>query len=247
MAEVTRVKRGAEKPRMPAGGRRMVVSSPGSGFTLIELMAVVLVIMLVVVLGLGLAGYVQKTAAIATTKSQLASIEAALEAYKSDWGCYPGTTSIRISTDGSAEASNNWLMYRALGGLCSNCARNYLSFPATQVHGDLTKLYATVSLTNLFDVFGQPFNYYCSPRTTLTNGQKPGATIAVAGLGVRTFTNLCTAGGQVNTASYDLFSYGPDRVTFLGMNISWGVPYYQGREVSFTNSQSAFDDITNWK
>src|SRR5690348_8091921 len=61
-------------------------------FTLIELMAVVLVVLILAAVGIGVAGYVQKKVAVSTTKSQIAAIEAALESYKADWGYYPRTS-----------------------------------------------------------------------------------------------------------------------------------------------------------
>src|SRR5690242_16235607 len=53
-------------------------------FTLIELMAVVLVICILSAIGFSVGGYVQRRMAVTTTKSQISTMEAALELYKSD-------------------------------------------------------------------------------------------------------------------------------------------------------------------
>jgi len=208
------------------GGRAKTFCRRIRAFTLIELMAVVLVILVLAAIGISVAGYVQKKVAIATTKSQIAAIEAALESYKSDWGYYPRTSSSRISSNGSAETTNNAILFRAL----FLQSRRYLNIPAPQVHANLMTTYITNNIvTNIFDVFGKSFNYYCSPTTpySLVNAS-PGYTF----------------GGQMNVSSYDLFSYGPDQWTLADrMASSW--PTVNNVRV-WTNATYALDDITNW-
>ena len=65
-----------------ASRRRVRLSS----FTLIELLGVVLIIIALFVIGFGVATYVQRRVAIATTRAQIAAIEVALESYRSDLG-----------------------------------------------------------------------------------------------------------------------------------------------------------------
>ena len=84
------------------------------GFTLIELLAVIVVIVLLAGIMLGVAGYVQNSIAISSTKTQLAAIQAGLEAYKSDWGAYPATGPGRISNRGDIEGSNNFILYNGI-------------------------------------------------------------------------------------------------------------------------------------
>ncbi|MCG3147368.1 MAG: hypothetical protein PCFJNLEI_00807 [Verrucomicrobiae bacterium] len=214
-------------------------SSPNSrGFTLIELLAVVLVVLVLAAIGLGVAGYVQKKVAIATTKSQIAAIEAALESYKSDWGYYPLTTPQRISTDNSAELTNNAILYRAL----FEHGKRYLTFPAAQLHSELNVTYSTG--TNIFDIYGRPFNYYCSPTTAFGMTNRP----PVASVNTYIVTNKVTFGGQVNVATYDLFSYGPDRLTYWGTNTIFTTAYttYQPQGINWHDPKSALDDLTNW-
>ena len=221
-------------------------------FTLIELLAVMMVILLLAGIMLGVTSYVQKTVAISTTKAQLAAIGAALEMYKADWGFYPPTSPARISNSGIKESSNNATLYFALSAgnslSYSNCAstnciytvvrqgrKMYLKFPAAQIQTN-----STTALPNIYDPWGTPLNYYCSPRTdyaVLNNYPDP-----VTG------TNKgYSVGGQVNGLSYDLFSYGPDRLTYVR-----GSAYANGNfsgwyRVGWTANASAIDDIGNFK
>jgi prepilin-type N-terminal cleavage/methylation domain-containing protein len=218
-------------------------------FTLIELMAVVLVVLLLAAIGMGVAGYVQKKIAVSTTKSQIAAIEAALENYKSDWGYYPHTTAKRISHNNTVEQTNNLILCRAL----FNQGKQYLNFTKTQLHvsyvgtnyGWVASMGLTGSAVMMFDVYGTPFNYFCSPNTSYSLGMD------VTTNGTNLATNYFTIGGQINGASYDLFSYGRDRVTFADKNAStWPSPYNlsPGAEgLPWTNITAIIDDITNWR
>lgn len=67
---------------------KRVIKSP-SAFTLIEVMAVMVIIAILAGIVLGAAGYVQKRGAITATQSQIATIESAIERYKADFGAYP--------------------------------------------------------------------------------------------------------------------------------------------------------------
>jgi len=189
-------------------------------FTLIELMAVVLVVLLLAAIAMGVVGYVQKRMAAQTTRAQIAALEVALETYKSDWGYYPRTTPYRVSALGDKERVNNAILYRALSGTCSNCSKQYLNFSPSQLRAvrvggtDFTVVGSIIqadssSLTNIFDAWGTPFNYFnfSTNSYTVTTTNNPGYTI----------------GGQVNVATYDLWSYGADRYTHVP-----GVTTYTG-------------------
>ena len=88
------------------------------GFTLVELLTVMAIIMILAGLVLGTSGYVQKKGARARAEAEIAALSAALESYKADNGIYPrgpavattvGTTNIAANaTDGlDARASGN--------------------------------------------------------------------------------------------------------------------------------------------
>src|SRR2546423_1007409 len=103
------------KLRAAAAGPALRRARHGSrSFTLIELLAVVMVIVFLAALSTGIAGYVQKRVAAQNTRAQIALIEAALDNYKADFGYYPLTTPIRISTAVICESTNNAILYRAL-------------------------------------------------------------------------------------------------------------------------------------
>ena len=234
---------------MFAGRRRR---SGRAGFTLIEVLAVVMVILLLAGIMLGVSNYVQKTVAISTTKAQLTAIGAALEMYKADWGFYPPTGLGRISNSGVNESSNNATLYFALSPANSygntNCAstnciytivrqgrKTYLKFSAAQIQTN-----PTTALPNICDPWGTPFNYYCSPGTAyavLNNFPDP-----VTG------TNKGYAvGGQVNLGTYDLFSYGLDRLTYVPGSTNANGNFSGWSKVGWTYYSSAKDDIGNFK
>ena len=206
-------------------------------FTLIELLAVVMVIVLLAGIVLGVTGYVQNKTAITTAKTQIAAMGAALEMYKNDWGCYPATGPGRISRNQSCEGSNNLVLYRALSGVGGG--RKYLSFPASAIR---TNMYIAMTISGnttsemcgIFDPWGKLYNYYNSPRTPYAVIQ----TSAYAGY---------TLGGQVNVTTYDLFSYGPDGATYVPGSVAAANAWTAAASYPYTNPRAANDDIANWK
>ena len=204
-------------------------------FTLIELLAVMMVILLLAGIMIGVAGYVQKTMAVSVTKGQMAAMKMALESYKADFGYYPPTTPIHFSNQGGAESTNNAILYRAL---CGQGKRYLAKFPGSQI-----RVNASTGLTNIFDVFGTLFNYYNSPTTTSAlfsnNYVYPGGPID-------SLTGFAT-GGQVNPLSYDLLSCGPDCVTFVDTNCKLG-SWNDGPWINsgVKTKTSTLDDITSW-
>ena len=211
--------------------------SSQAGFTLIEVLAVVMVIMLLAGIILGVNSYVQNAVAISTAKAQLAAIEAGLEAYKFDWGAYPATGPGRISNRGHIEATNNFILYNALcpTNRAVTGRKTYVKFPAAQIRTNYT-----TGLPCICDPWGTPFNYYCSPSTAYSVSNNYPDPV--------TGTNTAfTMGGQVNGGTYDLFSYGPDKLTYVpgalwprGFNSGW-------RQEAWTNAISGKDDLGNFK
>ena len=229
-----------------AGARRR------RGFTLIELLGTLAVILLVAGITIGVVSFVQRRMAVMTTKAQLAALATALEAYKSDWGYYPGTYTPRISNIGDAEARNNNLLYRALTGATGPGAKAYLR-SLSQLQVRMNTVYGTNSIsgattnnvifsgTNWFDPFGKPNNYYNSPQTTFAVSNNVYSPQWGANSGY-------TVGGQVNVTSYDLFSYGPDHITYVrGASTNWFFNPWASPPAYVANPSSANDDIANWK
>jgi len=214
------------------------------GFTLIELLAVVVIILVLTGLVIRVAGYVRYQVAVSTTKAQLATITAALEMYKADWGYYPKSNTNRLSSSGIEQGFNNFILYASLaavnsytnigGSLQPSVIRTsrkvYMQFPAAQIRTNFaTQYYDTTldgtlqrntALPNIYDAFGQPILYYNSPQTAFS------------------LTTTTMSGGQVNPATYDLFSFGPDGDTYIGSKTQtgWTINHW-------TNPAAASDDI----
>lgn len=232
--------------------------SRSQAFTLVELMAVVLVICMLAAIGLSTAGYVQTRIAISSARGQMALLESALESYKSDWGYYPATEPARISNSGAREGLNNWYLYRALSG--ANGGKRYATFlpgmaRANTAVSPMTTGSTVQTFMNIYDPWGTPYNYYNSPATTFgVTNDIPTTWPAYAWPWTNSYWyGGCAYGGQVNGRSYDLLSYGPDRVTYVrgarplggGYNRAW----YGGTGASgdrWTNAVSALDDLANF-
>jgi general secretion pathway protein G len=61
------------------------------GFTLVEILTVLIIIITVVGMIIGAAGFAQRKASLARTQTEIATMEQALEAFKADKGFYPAT------------------------------------------------------------------------------------------------------------------------------------------------------------
>ena len=174
------------RPLYPqAFGVNLRNSSP-AGFTLVELLAALVIILVLAGLIVSAGKYALTKGATSRAQAEIAAMENALEHYKSDNGAYPRSTTTRRTASGiwtTIEIYNCTNLYSALNG-------KYFTFKANQLRG-------TGIGTYVVDPFGAPYNYYCNPG----------------------------APDQTNTASFDLWSYGPNGIDDEGTN----------------------DDITNWQ
>ncbi len=165
-----------------------------SGFTLIEIMVVLVIITILVGIVIGASKYAQTKAGTSRAKAEIAAMETALESFKSDNGYYP------ISTENQNNGTfNSILLYNNLtlgpGNNLTVGPKRYFTFKPNQLrdgHGTITfnincplpTGVTAVILTNvaIIDPFGTPYNY---------------------------FNNPCGSGGLNNSATFDLWSYGP--------------------------------------
>ena len=184
------------------------------GFTLVELLGVLIVIVMLASVLISVAGYVHTKAQIQTTRSFLFSIETALEAYKTDNGYYPLTGLAHFSlgggtlTSSAIQITNSCTLYRALTGVSGG--RKYMNFRPNQFQSP------TLQVTYIVDIFGRALNYYCiRPPTSVLE-----AVQVIDGLNQ---TNVIGNGGQVRTLSFDLFSNGPDTFTYIPFTNSWTI------------------------
>jgi len=214
---------------------------PRAGFTLIELLAVVIIIATLVGLVFGLFHYVDTGVKVSRTKAELAAMEMAIDSFKLDQGYYPTSSIVRVSCSSQAEAMNSAMLYQAL----VNGPRRYIQFTPRQIQNPYTIQWAanpnslgTIATNVIVDPWGRPYNYYCT------------APPLVAMLNVNLYASTGQAwqgsliGGQVNRVTYDLWSYGPNMITYAGPNpgfMDWL------RNGMWTASNGGGDDIGNFK
>jgi len=221
---------------------RTVILSQRS-FTLIELLAVCVVIALLAAILIGIANSVRQKMERTQTQADIAGLSMAIESYKNDIGTYPTSSLVRSSwiNPGSgkafwstAEINNSGLL---LAQLLSG-SKSYYRFRKDQtntltanVPTNSIPYWPSATMKVIVDRWGTPLNYYC------TYPVRP--TAAFLQTGVSGSWQLCySVGGQMNRSSFDLWSYGPDSFTYLpeaGVSTDWNSPSY------------AVDDIVNWK
>jgi type II secretory pathway pseudopilin PulG len=133
------------------------------GFTLVEMLAVVLIIMLLMALVVGISRYVTYKSAVARAQADISAIALALEAYKSDNNTYPlnSTSFTSSSTDtdyASAAAMNSAVIYPALylNPYMGVGVRKtpYLQFKDEQLGATITPRYRPI-----IDPWGNAYNY----------------------------------------------------------------------------------------
>ena len=120
-------------------------SPRSAAFTLIEILTVIVIIGLLAGLVVGAAKYAETKAARSRAEAEIATMEAALESYKTDNGIYPRTSFPR----GDVRNSGSLVTF-LIGG-----PKEYYSFKVGETQ--------TVSGVVCFiDPFGRPYNYYCT-------------------------------------------------------------------------------------
>ena len=177
---------------------------------------------------IAVAKYVNRQLGVTRAKTQLAALQMALDAYKADVGYYPASTWVRYSGYGLAELSNSACLYRAL----TRSKRYY--------NGRQVDIGATGSLTYFLDPWGTAWNYYrpALPQpTNLIVSNVPGTWMTIP-QGYQSYA----WGGQHNQTTYDLWSYGPDKITTVPGAIAGGYMWAS----SVTDIGRDTDDIVNW-
>lgn len=126
------------------------------GFTLIEILVVIVILAVLAGIVVGAAKYAQTKAARSRAQAEIATMESALEHYKNDNGIYPPSTGNRSSPSppgypGVIEISNSGSLYAAL-----TTPKVYMTFKPNQIA-------LNGVITYVVDPFGHPYNYYCIP------------------------------------------------------------------------------------
>ncbi len=198
-----------------------------SGFTLIELMTVVLIIIFLAGLLLGAGTYVVKRSAIKSAEAQIIAISRALDQYSADHRSYPRPT-LNVSLfppDATTEEKNQLCPGLALSAISSQYSSGKFEYYTATINElDVNSdnvLDASDQFSGeymLLDVWGYPLYYYTVART-----------INIGGI---TYTAYF---GSVNVNGCDLGSRGPDHIpNSAGADGVWGA--------TITG-----DDIANWK
>jgi len=175
-------------PYPEAFGVNLCVSSP-AGFTLVELLTVLIIIAVLAGLIVGAGKYALTKAGTSRAQAEIAAMEGALESYKNDNGVYPPTAGPRVTSGaqgypGSAEYSNSAVLYTALAG----GQKKYFTFTSKQLGTGTLSSGGTATI--VVDPFGSPYNYYQTNSPTLVT----------------------------NVATFDLWSYGPNGINDEGTN-----------------------------
>ena len=146
---------------------RSTLHAPQSpaGFTLLELLAVFIIIAVLAGTILGITKYAATNAATSRARAEIATMETALEGYKNDNGTYPITLAPRPTDANAPTYGNSPTLYTALAGGPGN-PKTYFHFKPNQIQPiDLTT-------TNIIDPFGVPYNYYCTLPVQLDQENK---------------------------------------------------------------------------
>lgn len=164
-----------------------------AGFTVVELLVVMAVILLLAGLILGTSGYVQKKGARSRAEAEIAAMSAALESYKADNGIYPrgnanGSTTVPYDTDSlDAKTATNPSQYQAASlflykQLTSDTSANlqpavgsksYFSFKPQMLSGNKDANGNLTSVTFIRDPFGNPYGYSTAFQNSSSTGYNP--------------------------------------------------------------------------
>jgi len=157
-----------------------------NGFTLIELIVVIAIIVILAGLVLSTVGYVQKKAARSRAETEIAAMSAACESYKADNGTYPRNPA---TTDALDPTTTNLAAYntpsRDLYGLISGDsdfdgtpnagARSYMTFKPNSLLRDNMSNPPSLSnpVTAIRDPFGNSYGYSTMKASGGASGFNP--------------------------------------------------------------------------
>ncbi len=171
-----------------------------SGFTLVELLTVVVIIIALAALTVQVAGYANRRSAVSRAQAEIAALEAALESYKADNGAYPvfSGTSLWSGTNYNGNPSSynpsSATLYAALSGDANrNRQIDSPSESGLKTYFEFKDSMLTPSTGNvqaIIDPFGYSYGYTTLGATSGTQGFNP------------TF-DLWSTGGRTGNADID--------------------------------------------
>ena len=245
-----------------------------SGFSLIELSIVIIIMSCIAVLGLeGAAAYIGHTA-YATTEARLARIDTALQNYRKTYGYLPCPADRETAISDAAYGKEG----RDGLGNCTSGIEILTTAPALY-HGMVPVRDLNLPLTYAVDAYGSKFNYIVTEKLTYSTHYA----VTADGITVRsgrlesTCSTLCS---DMGTAAYFVFSPGYDRrggisprgsmnadcvslmdhdmkidaqnCIYLGSTVPIGVSiassvFYDARFNRGTVENAYFDDLVVWR
>jgi len=150
-----------------------------NGFTLIELIVVVGIIIVLAGLVLSTAGYARKKGARARAETEIAAMSAACENYKAENGIYPreavstDALNARLSGNPSTYQAASLYLYKVLSGdsLANRnpTGKSYMVFKPNM----LLPAGGTGTVTAIADPFGNSYGYSTINQTDSTKGYNP--------------------------------------------------------------------------
>jgi prepilin-type N-terminal cleavage/methylation domain-containing protein len=153
------------------------------GFTLIEVLVVIAIIIILAGLILSTAGYVQKKGARARAETEIATISAAIESYKADNGIYPAnsdTNTLNAQTSFNPTAAQyqnaSLYLYNALFGATNGSrnpdsgTRSYFVFKPNM----LSPSDQTLNVQYIRDPFGNSYGYSTVDNPVANPSPSPG-------------------------------------------------------------------------
>ncbi len=145
------------------------------GFTLIEILVVIAIILVLAGLILSTAGYVQKKAARSRAETEIAAMSAALESYKADNGIYPTDhdRTENVNPDDPPPATASQFLYEQLSGDANDDrtaeGKSYFTFKPNM----LSPLDQSEMVQYIRDPFGNPYGYSTARATGQIYGYNP--------------------------------------------------------------------------
>ncbi len=146
-----------------------------AGFTIVELLVVMTIILVLAGLVLGTSGYVHNKAARSRAEAEIVAISSALESYKADNAAYPAgsasdTLDARTATPDFAKyQAASAILYQGLTGDADGdgktdaAGKSYITLKTNQLGGSGTTTY-------VMDPFGNSYGYSTAGQVAITAG-----------------------------------------------------------------------------
>ncbi|MEO8440448.1 MAG: type II secretion system protein GspG [Spartobacteria bacterium] len=146
------------------------------GFTIVEVLAVMTIILVLAGLVLATSSYMHNKGARSRAEAEIAAMSAALENYKADNGLYPSSTATntlntQTSNDPSGYADASKYLFQALAGDSNADGQPgpgtvYMAFKPNQLGGTSPAFFVK-------DPFGNSYGYSTINQTDATKGYNP--------------------------------------------------------------------------